>query len=90
VDFGQWLKKNFSKDDFVFVKFDIEGAEYDVLDKMLKDGTIEMIDRLYVEFHNVKVDIPRSRDDELVSAIKKAGVQVKVTPEEPSEEGNYF
>jgi len=58
VDFGQWLKNNFSRDDYIFVKLDIEGAEYDVLENMLKDGTIVLVDRLYVEFHNVKVNVP--------------------------------
>jgi len=80
VDFGQWLKNNFSRDDYIFVKLDIEGAEYDVLENMLKDGTIVLVDRLYVEFHNVKVNVPAERDDELLTAIKKMGVDAKATP----------
>lgn len=79
VDFGQWLKKNFSKDDVIFVKLDIEGAEYDVLDKMLKDESITYVDRLYVEFHNEKVGVPEERDRELVSAIKKRASLSKLT-----------
>jgi len=90
VDFGQWLKRNFSKDDYIFVKFDIEGAEYDVLDKMLSDGSIAYVDKLYIEFHNVKVDVPVEPDGELLTAIKKMGVDVKATPHAPSEEGDYF
>lgn len=39
-------------DDFqLFVKMDIEGAEFAVLRKMLKDGTVKMVNKLWVEFH---------------------------------------
>jgi len=89
VDFSQWLKKNFSKDDVIFVKLDIEGAEYDVLDKMLKDESIAYVDRLYVEFHNEKVGVPDERDRELVSAIKKKGVVIKTHSREATQ-GDYF
>jgi FkbM family methyltransferase len=89
VDFGQWLKKNFSKDDVIFVKLDIEGAEYDVLDKMLKDESITYVDRLYVEFHNEKVGVPEERDRELISAIKKIGIVIKTHSTEETQ-GDYF
>jgi len=89
VDFGQWLKKNFSKDDVIFVKLDIEGAEYDVLDKMLKDESITYVDRLYVEFHNEKVGVPEERDKELITAIQKRGVVIKTHSTEETQ-GDYF
>lgn len=76
VDFGQWIKHKFSKDDFIFVKLDIEGAEYMVLDKMLADGSIEYIDKLYIEFHNIKVNIPEEKDRELIKKIEKLGIPV--------------
>lgn len=50
-DFSQWLKKNFTINDYIIVNFDIEGAEYSVLEKMVADKTIQYIDKLYVEFH---------------------------------------
>lgn len=35
----------------IHVKMDIEGAEFPVLRHLLKDGSIALIDHLYVEFH---------------------------------------
>ncbi len=50
-DFSQWVKGNFDERDYVILSIDIEGAEFDVLQKMLDDDTAKLIDRLYVEFH---------------------------------------
>jgi hypothetical protein len=35
---------------------DIEGAEYDVLEKMVKDGSIYYVNELYIEWHSFKID----------------------------------
>jgi FkbM family methyltransferase len=51
-DFSNFILKNFSKDDFIVVKLDIEGAEYPVLEKMIKDDSLSYINVLYVEWHN--------------------------------------
>jgi len=51
IDFSRWLGENFTADDYLIVKMDIEGAEYDVLEKMLADGTLSLVDELKVEFH---------------------------------------
>jgi FkbM family methyltransferase len=40
---------NYSK---IYIKLDIEGAEFQVLEKMIKDKTIEKIDTLWIEFHD--------------------------------------
>lgn len=77
VDFGQWLKKRFELKDYIFVKLDIEGAEYEVLDKMLADGTIAYVDRLYVEFHNVKVNVPVEKDKDILARLKKLDIVVR-------------
>jgi FkbM family methyltransferase len=50
-DFSQWLKNNYSQTDYVILSMDIEGAEYQIIRKMLKDETIQLVDRLYVELH---------------------------------------
>jgi FkbM family methyltransferase len=50
-DFNEWVKRSFSPDDYVILTLDIEGAEFEVLDKMSKDGTFKYLDRLYVSWH---------------------------------------
>jgi FkbM family methyltransferase len=52
IDFGKWIMETFNKDDFIVLKMDIEGAEQDVLESMIKDGSIHYIDIGYIEFHN--------------------------------------
>jgi FkbM family methyltransferase len=51
IDFSRWVKHNFRRRDHLVVKMDIEGAEYQVLEKMVADGTIDYITELIVEFH---------------------------------------
>jgi FkbM family methyltransferase len=90
VDFGQWLKKNFTQKDFILVKMDIEGAEYPILRKMLKDGSIKYVDKLYVEFHpSIAENESESKDEEIVAAIKKLGIPVAVKSM-TSAQGSYF
>jgi len=55
-DFSKWIKENFSKEDFLVVKFDIEGAEYKVIQKMIDEGTIHYIKDLYVDWHARKLE----------------------------------
>lgn len=51
IDISKWLLENFTKEDYVFVKMDVEGAEYAVLEKMLTDGSMDLIDKLHLEWH---------------------------------------
>lgn len=55
IDFSNWIVKNFNKEDEIILKMDIEGAEYEVLRKMITDGSIEYIDRIYIEWHYMKI-----------------------------------
>ncbi len=52
-DFSEWLKQ--FKEDYVIVKMDIEGAEFPILNKMLKDGTHKIMNQLWLETHPNKV-----------------------------------
>jgi len=51
IDFSKWIKTNCLESDFIVLKLDIEGVEYQVLEKMLEDDTLKYIDSLYVEWH---------------------------------------
>lgn len=51
-DFSAWLKQF---DEKIYVKFDIEGAEYPILEKMIFDGTDELCELLMIEWHADKM-----------------------------------
>jgi FkbM family methyltransferase len=68
VDFSYWLKQNFTKDDYIHLKLDIEGAEYQVLQKMIDDGSIDLISELVCEWH---IKISRQPNQELHKSLKQ-------------------
>jgi FkbM family methyltransferase len=55
-DLSSWIKNTFTTDDYLILKLDIEGAEYEVLNKMIEEGTINMINELWGEWHHHKIE----------------------------------
>jgi FkbM family methyltransferase len=51
IDLSKFIQDNFSKEDYIILKLDVEGAEYDILDKLFETNIIEYIDEFYCEFH---------------------------------------
>jgi len=51
IDFSDWLVKNVARGDYVVCKMDVEGAEFDVLEHLLRMKMINLIDVLLVEWH---------------------------------------
>ncbi len=76
IDFSEWIKQ--FKEDYLIVKMDIEGAEFEVLKKMIKDNTIDYVNELLVEFHGSKIEECKHYDkEEIKEQIKKRGVKIK-------------
>jgi FkbM family methyltransferase len=61
-DLSSWIKDTFSKDDYLILKLDIEGAEYEVLNKMIEDNTMGMINEFWGEWHDMKISDPKTLD----------------------------
>ncbi len=77
INFGDWLRENFRESDFIWVKFDIEGAEYAVLESMLADDSVKYIDFLTVEFHpHLRKGWSKEKDRMLADQIRQRGVVV--------------
>lgn len=55
VDLIKWMKSEFSEDDQIIMVIDVEGSEYDILNRLREEGMWEWIDELYVEFHGEKL-----------------------------------
>jgi FkbM family methyltransferase len=76
VDISSILGR-YSSEDFIVVKLDIEGAEFEVVRKMLSDGSIKKIDELYVEWHTCHVESETEESEkELKEKIESFGVKL--------------
>ncbi|XP_026665992.2 LOW QUALITY PROTEIN: uncharacterized protein LOC103721505 [Phoenix dactylifera] len=50
-DFAKWLKRTVSESDFVVMKMDVEGTEFDLVPRLFETGAICLIDELFLECH---------------------------------------
>ncbi|KAI3994255.1 hypothetical protein MKX01_012512 [Papaver californicum] len=50
-DFADWLKNTVSEKDFVVMKMDIEGTEFDLIPRLIETGAICLIDEIFLECH---------------------------------------
>lgn len=51
INFGRWLRETVSSKDYVILKLDIEGAEYDLLPFLIDSNDLELIDEVFIEWH---------------------------------------
>ncbi len=66
VDFGKWIVDNFKKTDLVIVKMDIEGAEFKVLRQMISDGSIQYVNKIYLETHGTHIGLGETAHQKLL------------------------
>ncbi|GAB4833258.1 hypothetical protein Ancab_031505 [Ancistrocladus abbreviatus] len=50
-DFAKWLKNTVSERDFVVMKMDVEGTEFDLIARLLETRAICLIDEIFLECH---------------------------------------
>lgn len=76
INFSEYLSNKSQSYEKIVVKMDIEGAEVDLLEKMIADSSINLINILYVEFHSQyqaanKFEITKRREDEIIHKLNK-------------------
>jgi len=55
-DFSEYLFRNFKVTDFIVVKMDIEGAEFEVVRHLINTGAVGLIDELFLEGHTPELN----------------------------------
>ncbi|KAM7262972.1 hypothetical protein ACFE04_000655 [Oxalis oulophora] len=50
-DFAQWMKNSVTEKDYVVMKMDVEGTEFDLIPRLFQTGAICLIDELFLECH---------------------------------------
>jgi len=75
IDFSKWCKNNISESDYVICKMNIEGAEYQILQKMIEDETIGLIDYWYIDWHWNKIDMSEEEHIERLKMFENTGAK---------------
>ena len=83
IDFSEYIVEQSRNFEDIVVKMDVEGAEIDILEKMIIYQTLSRISALYVEFHSQYLEPPRdqqvrAQEKAIVSALKRAGVRFEI------------
>lgn len=55
IDIAEFIKENFTKDDEIWLKMNVEGAEYVVIPHLKEHNLLEWVDRMYVKWHVSKI-----------------------------------
>lgn len=78
VDVLYFFKLFLKDEDQVILKIDIEGKEYDILEKLLQTDILQKyIKKIYIEWHwNKTKSISQSRHNLIVAALNKMGLNV--------------
>lgn len=76
VDISQFIIDNFSKEDFIIMKMDIEGAEYKVIEKMHRDGSLSYINKFYGELHGPKKGFTEKDNINLLNQLADFGLKL--------------
>ena len=51
IDLSEFIKNNFTPEDYIILKLDIEGAEYDVLYHLVQTNILSYVNELWGEWH---------------------------------------
>ena len=69
INLSDWIIKNLNKKEYNILKIDVEGAEYDLIDHLLKTKAHEYIDEWLVEF-TPKSKVPQNFSQEIIDKFK--------------------
>lgn len=76
TDLSRMILQRFTKADEIVLKLDIEGSEYELLDKMFKDGSFDYVSKLYIEWHACfRPTITKEEHDRIEAEVSRRGVR---------------
>ena len=81
IGLNRLLNETVTRNDYVVVKMDVEGAEYDILECLSRSPSLALVDQLVLERHDrfpvLRAELSkRVHMDRALDAIKGAGVEV--------------
>jgi len=77
IDFAGWLLTKTSIEHFVVLKMDIEGAEFDLLARLVDVGAIEFVDKLQLETHAWKDVAKKEAESIILRDLEEEGLKYR-------------
>ena len=72
IDLSAYVARMAQSYDRIVLKLDVEGAEYEILEKMLADHALSDVDQLFCEFHYDKIGMSIEKHRDIVTRVGKA------------------
>ena len=77
-DLNRFILEHFSEKDTLVLKLDVEGAEYEILPHIIGGGAIRLVSKLYIEWHNKRVNVSEDVDRKLTKQIEELGISIEI------------
>jgi FkbM family methyltransferase len=72
IDFAKFVMQHFEKTDELWLKLNVEGAEYEIVRHLHKHNLLSWFDRIYVCWHAYKIPSLQKYDEEVKAMIPNA------------------
>ena len=69
-DLNEFILTSFTQKDYIVLKLDIEGAEYEVLPHLIAGGSIELVFQIFIEWHDFRVGVDPNVNVELTRELQ--------------------
>ncbi len=70
IDIADFIETEFDKDDYIIMKMNVEGAEYEIIPYMKERGILDWVDKWYVQWHWAKIGMHEIDHDKIRGMIK--------------------
>ena len=71
-DFAQYVQEHFEESDELWLKLNVEGAEYEIIPHLKRHGLLSWFNRIYVMWHAYKIPSLQARHDAVVAMVPEA------------------
>tara|TARA_R100000008_G_scaffold27421_1_gene15211 strand:+ start:8122 stop:8784 length:663 start_codon:yes stop_codon:yes gene_type:complete len=78
ISLANWILNNFSKEDYIVLKLDIEGAEYRIIEDLKNKNVLNYINEFFYEWHGPKKGYTFEDDMNAFTTLKEAGITPKL------------
>lgn len=76
LSLSNWINSNLTKDDYVVLKLDVEGAEYEIIKDLETNGCFDLVDVLFCEIHGLKCGKTYEESLELITICESSGLKL--------------